>query len=427
MRYTILLPLLLLISSTLPAAVQELNGIAAVVDDDVITWSELQQRVESISKQLQQNNTRLPPRNVLERQVLERLILEQLQLKRAAQLGIQVDDESLNRVIGKIAKENHLSLEQFRDTLKQQGLDFAYFREQIRREIIMSRLRSKEVDNRVSVTPQEVNAFLEGQKGQQQRDTEFHLFHILISVPGSASPEQIQAARSKAEEVLGKLQSGEDFKQMAVAYSDGQQALEGGDLGWRRAAQLPTLFADEVLKMQPGDISNLIRSSSGFHILLLADKRGQQKHMIRQVHARHILIKTSPLVSDDEARKRLLRLRERILGGEDFAKLARANSEDPGSAVKGGDLGWANPSIYVQEFQDAINNTQVNSVSQPFKSPFGWHILQVLGWRDYDNTEEARRNQAFQALRQRKIEEAQQNWLRRLRDEAYVEIRLDNR
>lgn len=427
MRYTILLPLLLLISSTLPAAVQELNGIAAVVDDDVITWSELQQRVDSISKQLQQSNTRLPPRKVLEHQVLERLILEQLQLKRAAQLGIQVDDESLNRVIGKIAKENHLSLEQFRDTLKQQGLDFAYFREQIRNEVIMSRLRSKEVDNRVNVTPQELNAFLEGQKGQQQSNTEFHLFHILISVPGSASPEQVQAARSKAEEVLGKLQSGADFKQMAVAYSNGQQALEGGDLGWRRAAQLPTLFADEVLKMQPGEISNLIRSSSGFHILLLAEKRGQKKHMIHQVHARHILIKTSPLVSDDEARKRLLRLRERILGGDDFAKLARANSEDPGSAVKGGDLGWANPSIYVQEFQDAINNTPVNTVSQPFKSPFGWHILQVLGWRDYDNTQEARRNQAFQALRQRKIEEAQQNWLRRLRDEAYVDIRLDNR
>jgi len=425
MRHTLLLPLLLLISSSLPAAVQELNGIAAVVDDDVITWSELNRRVETISQQLQQKNTQLPPRNILERQILDRLIIEHLQLKQAAQLGIQVDDENLNKVVANIAKENHLSLEQFRETLAREGVSFAFFREQIRNEIIMSRLRSNQVDNRVNVTPQEVDTFLESQQGQQERNSEFHLYHILVSVPGSASPEQVQASRAKADEVLGKLRAGADFQQMAVAYSDGQQALEGGDLGWRRAAQLPTLFAEEVLKMQPGEISELIRSSSGFHILLLADKRGQERHLIRQVHARHILLKTSPLVSDQEARNRLLRLRERILGGEDFSELARSHSEDPGSAVKGGDLGWADPAIYVREFQDALTNNAVDTISEPFKSQFGWHIMQVLGWRDYDNTEEARRNQAFQALRQRKIEEEQQNWLRRLRDEAYVEYRLE--
>jgi len=417
---------MLLISSTLHAAVQELNGIAAVVDDDVITLSELNKRVETISQQLQQRKTPLPPQKILERQVLERLIVEQLQLKQAAQLGIQVDDENLNKVIANIAKENNLNLDQFRDTLSRQGISFAYFREQIRNEIIISRLRSKQVDSRVNVTPQEVDAFLEGQKGQSERDTEFHLYHILISVPGSASPEQVQASQAKAEEVLGKLHNGAVFQEMAVAYSDGQQALQGGDLGWRRAAQLPTLFADEVLKMKTGEVSSLIRSSSGFHILMLAEKRGQQKHFIRQVHARHILLKTSPLVSDDEARNRLQRLRERIQAGEDFAELARANSEDPGSAVKGGDLGWADPSIYVPEFQDALSNNAVGKVSKPFKSQFGWHILEVLGWRDYDDTEDARRNQAFKALRQRKSEEATQNWLRRLRDEAYVEYRLDD-
>lgn len=425
MRQTLLLSLLLLISTSLSAAVQELNGIAAVVDDDVITWSELNQRVETISQQLAQKNTPLPPRNILERQILDRLIIEQLQLKRADQIGIQIDDESLNRVIANIARENKLSLEQFRNTLIQDGMDFAFFREQIRNEIIMTRLRTSQVDNRVTVTPQEVDALLEAQKGQLQRNTEFHLYHILIAVPGSASPEQVQEARAKADEVLARLGQGADFQQMAVSYSSGQQALEGGDLGWRRAAQLPTLFADEVLAMQPGQISKLIRSSSGFHILQLTEKRGQERHIVRQVNARHILLKTSPLVSASEARNRLARLRERILAGEDFAELARAHSEDPGSAVKGGELDWSDPGIYVQAFQDALKNHPVGAVSEPFKSQFGWHIMQVLGWRDYDNTEEALRNQAYQAIHQRRTEEEQLDWLRRLRDEAYVEYRLE--
>lgn len=425
MRQTLLLSLLLLFSASLTAAVQELNGIAAVVDDDVITWIELNKRVESISKQLAQRNTPLPPRNILERQILERMIIEQLQLKRAEQVGIRIDDESLNQVIANIANENRMTLKQFRQTLAADGISFAFFREQIRNEITITRLRNSQVENRVTVTPQEVDNFLEAQKGQLERNSEFHLFHILIAVPANASPEAIQSARTKGEEVLTKLRGGADFQQMAVSYSSGQQALEGGDLGWRRAAQLPTLFAEVVLDMRPGKITNLIRSSSGFHILKLAEKRGQERHMIRQVNARHILLKTSPLVSDSEARKRLSRLRERILGGAQFAELARAHSEDPGSAVKGGELGWADPGIYVQEFQKALKSTPVGKISRPFKSQFGWHIMQIQGWRDHDNTEEALRNQAFQALRQRRIEEEHQDWLRRLRDEAYVEYRLE--
>ncbi len=424
MRQTFLLSLLLLLSTSLSAAVQELNGIAAVVDDDVITWSELNQRVESITKQLAQRNTPLPPHSILERQVLERLIIEQIQLKRSEQAGIQVDDESLNQVIANIARENRMSLDEFRNTLARDGISFAFFREQIRNEITITRLRTSQVDNRVTVTPQEVDTFLDTQKDQLQRNSEFRLFHILIAVPGNASPEEIQTARTKGEQVLAELKQGADFQQMAVSYSKGQQALEGGDLGWRRAAQLPTLFAEVVLDMQPGQISDLIRSTSGFHILKLTQKRGQERHIIRQVNARHILLKSNPLVSDAEARNRLSRLRERILGGADFADLARAHSDDPGSAVKGGELGWADPGIYVKEFQDALKNTSVGDISQPFKSQFGWHIMQVQGWRDYDNTEEALRNQAFQALRQRRIEEETQDWLRRLRDEAYVEYRL---
>jgi peptidyl-prolyl cis-trans isomerase SurA len=425
MRQTLLIPLLLLFSSSLAAAVQELNGIAAVVDDDVITWIELNQRVESISQQLAQRNTPLPPREILERQILDRQILEHLQLKLAEQAGIQIDDESLNQIITNIARENGMSLEQFRGALARDGIEFAFFREQIRNEVIITRLRASQVDNRINVSPQEVDTFLEAQKGQQQRNTEFHLYHILIAVPGSASPDEVSEARSKAEQVLAELRQGADFQQMAVSYSSGQQALEGGDLGWRRAAQLPTLFAEKVLAMQPGQVSDLIRSSSGFHILKLAEKRGQERHIIRQVNARHILLTTSALVSSAEARIRLTRLRERILGGEDFAELARAHSEDPGSAAKGGELGWADPGIYVQEFQQALKSTREGAVSEPFKSQFGWHILQPLGWREHDNTEEALRNQAFQALRERKIEEETQNWLRRMRDEAYVEYRLE--
>jgi peptidyl-prolyl cis-trans isomerase SurA len=425
MRQTLLIPLLLLLSSSLAAAVQELNGIAAVVDDDVITWIELNQRVESITQQLAQRNTPLPPREILERQILDRLILEHLQLKLAEQAGVQIDDESLNQIIANIARENGMSLEQFRGALARDGIEFAFFREQIRNEVIITRLRASQVDNRVNVTPQEVDTFLEAQKGQQQRNTEFRLYHILIAVPGSASPDEVREARSKAEQVLAKLHQGADFQQMALSYSSGQQALEGGDLGWRRAAQLPTLFAEKVLAMQPGQVSDLIRSSSGFHILKLAEKRGQERHIVRQVNARHILLTTGPLVSSAEARTRLTRLRERILGGEDFAELARAHSEDPGSAAKGGELGWADPGIYVQEFQEALKSTPEGAVSEPFKSQFGWHILQPLDWRDHDNTEEALRNQAFQALRERKIEEETQNWLRRMRDEAYVEYRLE--
>ena len=425
MRPTLILLLLLTLASPLHAAVKELNGIAAVVDDDVITWHELDQRVASISKQLQQKGTRLPPNNILERQILERMIIEKLQLASAKQLGIQVNDEQLNLIITKIASENGMNLEQFRQRLASDGMGFADFREQIRSEVLISRLKTKQVDNRVTVTPQEVDAFLEAQKGQQEQNAEYHLRHILVALPGSASPEQVKAGRDKAENLLKQLQQGADFKQIAISYSDGQQALEGGDLGWRRLGQLPTQFAEVVAKMEPGQVSPILRSSSGFHLLKLEEKRGEKKVMVRQVHARHILIKTNELVSDDEAKARLERLRERILNGADFATLARGNSEDPGSAANGGDLGWANPSIYVSAFQEALKDTPVGQISQPFRSQFGWHILQPLEWREHDSTDEARRNRAFKTLRDRKIEEETQSWLRRLRDEAYVEYRLE--
>lgn len=425
MKQLLLLPLLLLLAWQAPAAVEELNGIAAVVNDDVITRSELQQRVKTIVGQLRAQHTQLPPQAILERQILERMIVEKLQLEQAEQLGIRIDDEALNQIIANIAKENGLTLIQFRDTLEREGISFAYFRQQIRDEVTITRLRNSRINNRITVSPQEVDTFLDGQHRQQAGNEEYHLLHILIALPSDATPEQIETAHATAEKVQGELQAGADFRRTAITYSNGQQALEGGDIGWRRAGQLPTIFSDVVAKMAIGELSPIIRSPSGFHLLKLEEKRGETRNIVRQAHARHILIRSSDLVSDSEAQQRLARLRERILGGEDFAALARANSEDPGSAVKGGDLGWADPSIFVDTFRETIEKTRPGTLSEPFKSQFGWHILEVLDWRDYDSTEEVQRNKAFEALRQRKIEEETENWLRRLRDEAYVEIRLD--
>ncbi len=425
MRTFFSLCLLLTLSAPLHAATKEINGIAAVVDDDVITLNELNRRVNELSKQLSAKGTRVPPKAILERQLLERMIVEKLQLAMAEKRGIQVADEQLNQIIGDIAKRNGMGMDKFRAALKKDGISFASFREQIRNEVIVSRLKNAMVDSRVNVSAQEVDAFLEGQSQQSAKNTEYHLRHILVALPGNASPEQIQEKKRKAEGLLGRLHKGEDFRQIAISYSDGPQALEGGDLGWRRLAQLPALFAEVVTKMKKGEISQLIRSSGGFHLLQLVEERGEQKVMLRQVHARHILIATNKLVSSDAAHKRIERLRQRILKGEDFAALAKVNSDDTGSGAKGGDLGWADPSIYVKEFQEALKETKVKTISPPFKTQFGWHIVQPLGWRTIDNTEEAKRNQAFAALRQRKAEEETQNWLRELRDQAYVEYRLD--
>jgi peptidyl-prolyl cis-trans isomerase SurA len=381
--------------------------------------------LKPLLKQLQERGTRLPPVAALKRQLLERMILERLQLEQARQVGIRIDDEELNRIIERIAAQNDLTLLQFRDALQRDGVSFAAFREEIRNEVIITRLRKNRIDKRVDVSPQEIDNLLEAQRRDQSQNEELHLQHILIALPSDASPEQIAERRRKTEQVLGELRAGADFGNMAISHSAGPQALEGGDIGWRRLAQLPAAFAKAVATMEVGEISEPVRSTSGFHLLKLLEKRGEQRHLVRQVNARHILIKTSALISDREAQARLERLRERILAGEDFATLARAHSDDTGSARNGGELGWADPSIYVQAFRDTIKQSKPGAISAPFKSQFGWHILQVEQWRDYDNTAEYERKRAFEALRERKVEEETENWLRRLRDEAYIEIRLD--
>jgi peptidyl-prolyl cis-trans isomerase SurA len=433
MKQLLLLPLLLLLGTAHAAdaaqaahpAIEAIDGIAAVVDEDVITRAELENRLQTITRQLRQKGTQLPPRAVLQRQMLERMIIEQLQLALAKQLGITVDDEELNKVIDRIAEQNKLTLLQFREALQGEGITFATFREEIRKEVIITRLRNNQVAKRVDVSPQEIDNLLEEQRRSQSKNEEYHLQHILISLPVDASPEQLAASRDQVAQLQSELQAGADFSTLAISHSAGPKALEGGDIGWRRLAQLPVAFAEAIKGLNAGEVSKPVRSTSGFHLLKLLEKRGDQRHLVRQVNARHILISTSALISDQEAKARLERLRERLLNGEDFAELARAHSDDTGSAARGGELGWADPSIYVEAFRDAISKSRPGEITHPFKSQFGWHILQVSEWRDHDNTEEVERNRAFEALQERKTAEETENWLRNLRDEAYVDIRLE--
>ncbi|MFA7632860.1 MAG: peptidylprolyl isomerase [Thiohalomonadaceae bacterium] len=425
MKYLALISLLLgnlLFSpATHATKVTELNRIVAVVNNEAITSLELEKRLQTALTQLRQNNTSLPPMGILRSQVLDHLIIERLQLELARERDIQINDEALNEVITNIAAQNQLSAPQFRELLARDGISFTEFREDIRNELILNNLRAREVDAHVEVTAQEVDALLTRQAISGEMDTEYHLGHILIALPEGASPEQVQAARTKAEDVLAQLRAGADFKQIAITHSAGQQALQGGDLGWRSGGQLPTLFADAVLRMTPGEVSEPLRSSSGFHLVTLFAKRGEQSEYITQTHARHILVHTTALVNDAEAKNKLIRLRERILQGEDFAELARANSEDTGSGAQGGDLGWTNPGTFVGPFEEAIDKLQAGEISEPFQTQFGWHIVQVLERRQHDGTDDIKRARAYERIRQRKVEEETQDWLRRLRDEAYVE------
>ena len=418
-----LIGLLLGLAPALP--VLAFDRIVAVVNDDVIVASELESSTRSIAAQLRQQGTRLPPERVLERQVLERLVLERLQLQVAERTGVQIDDEVLNEAVRSIAERNGLTVGQFREVLARDGFDFAAFREDIRRKLTLEQLRRRQVDNRITVSEREIENLMETVARQAGIEGEYRLAHILIAVPEAAAPDQTEAARAEAEQVLADLRAGADFARTAVSVSDGQQALEGGDLGWRAGSELPTLFAEVVPRMDPGDVSEVLRSPSGFHIVKLVDARyGGDEHIVRQTHARHILIRPDEVTSADEARRRLAQLRQRIEGGDDFEELARAHSEDRGSAVKGGDLGWVSPGDVVPEFERVMNALPPGSVSPPFQTPFGWHIVQVLERRDHDSTTEVQRARAREIIRERKLDEEVEAWLRRLRDEAYIEYRL---
>jgi peptidyl-prolyl cis-trans isomerase SurA len=421
------LVLLWLLSLALPAhgaEPVEIEHIVAVVNDDIILASELDSWMHRVKQQLRERNTRLPSEAVLRKQVLERLIMTNLQLQFAKRAGIRVDDATLNRTMRKIASENGLTLGQFHDILQRDGVDFAEFREDIRDEITISRLRQQQVGNKIVVSEREIDNFL----AKQPLDTgiRYHLAHILIALPEAASPEQIQAAKQKAEKIVATLSAGADFKETAVAESDAPDALEGGDLGWRQANELPTLIGPLVPKMEVGEIMPPLRSPSGFHIIKLLDAEGRgPQHIVTQTSVRHILIRVNEVISDVDAQTRLSQIRERVEGGGDFAELARAHSDDTASAVKGGYLGWVRAGELEPRFEQAIAQLSPGELSEPFKTRAGWHLAQVLDRRQQDDTQEFQRTKVRAQLHERKYAEELSAWLRRLRAEAYVEYRLD--
>ncbi|MBI4006337.1 MAG: peptidylprolyl isomerase [Gammaproteobacteria bacterium] len=403
-----------------------LDRIVAVVNDDVIMQSELEEKLRTVRNQLEQQGTALPPSGILEKQILDRLILNKLQLQLASSTGIRIDDETLNRTISNIASENNVSLTQFREILEKDGYSYEHFREDIRNEIIITRLRERNVDNRIIVTDREIDNFLATKEQQGPIENEYRISHILIAIPEAATPEEIEQARLVGLKVLEDLANGQDFAELAKTVSEGKQASEGGDLGWKKAADIPSLFSDYIDDMKEGDVSELIQSPSGFHIIKLSGFRSSEKNIVTQTHARHILIKPNELSTEKDIKVRLEQLKLRIEGGDDFAELARAHSGDTVSAAEGGDLGWVNPGSLVHDFETQMNKLEPGQISEPFNTEFGWHIVQVLERRDYDNSEDLKRNRAREAIRKKKIEEAHENWLRDMRDNAYVEYRIDD-
>lgn len=419
------LALLIAVSSALSpahAAVQELDHIVAVVNDEVITRQELARRYDEVVRNLSRQNTPLPPRNVLEKQLLERMVTELALQQHARATGIRVDPTQVERALQRIAAQNKLDLAGLQAALEKDGQSLDTMRTTIRNELLIARARERDVDNRISVSDAEIEGYLQTQ-AQQGVETEYNFAHILVTVPENASPEQIQARRARAEDIVAQLAKGADFAQLSASYSDASNAMQGGEFGWRASGKIPTLFADALKLLQPGQISPILRSSNGFHILKLIDKRGLDATLnVTQTHVRHILIKTNELTSETDARNRLLQLKERIENGEKFEDLARLQSEDA-SASKGGDLGWINPGDTVPEFEKAMNALKPGEISDPVQTPFGWHLIQVLGRRTQDVTQERQKLLARQAIRERKGEEAFQDWVRQIRDAAYVELR----
>lgn len=410
-----------------PRTVVTLDRIIAVVNDEVITRIDLNERLKIAEEELRRRGVPPPPRPVFERQLLDRMIIDRAQIQFAKENGLRVDDAELDRALGRIAEDNKIPPAQLRAAVEKDGVPFARFREDIRGQIMMARLREREVDDKIVITESEIDNMLANPQQQAAGADEFNVSHILVRVPENARPDQIQARLERAEQALAQLKSGSDFRQIAATFSESPDALQGGNMGWRDGERLPTLFFDALRNMKAGELSGVLRSPNGFHILKLDDRRGGQgPAMVQQTNARHILIKASELVSDNEARTRLRNLKERLDNKADFAQLARANSEDT-SAAKGGDLGWISPGDTVPEFERAMNALKPGEISEPVRSSFGWHLIQVVERRSSDMTKERRRLTARQALRERKSEEAFEEWVRQLRDRAFVEIRLDER
>jgi peptidyl-prolyl cis-trans isomerase SurA len=410
---------------------QLLDRVIAVVNDGVVLQSELEEQLTAIVTRLraeQQQTGRqaeLPPLGVLRQQIAERLVMQEVQLQRAGRAGIRVNDETLNSALADVAKRNGIELAQLPEAVAAQGLDYASYRESIRRELTLNILRQRDVLQRINVSPRELQSFIDKQKNRPSELNQYNLSHILIAVPQAATPEQLDDAARRAADVFDRAGKGEDFARLAVQYSNSQTALEGGSLGWRRGGEVPTILAEVVAKLKAGEVSEPLRTPSGYHIVKLNEIRGDDvQTIVRQTHARHILMKPTELQDDATIRLKLSAIRERILKGEEFSAIAKVVSEDPGSAADGGDLGWTSPGTFVPDFERTLDSLKDGEMSEPIRTQFGWHIIQVLGRRDFDSTDELRRQRAFAQIRESKAEEETELWLRRLRDEAFVEMRM---
>ena len=402
-----------------------LDRVAAVVNDGIVLRSDVERQMQTIGDRIQQQGQQLPPRNVLRQQVLERLVLQELQMQRAERLGIKIPDEAINQALGEVAERNNIKFSDLPSVLETQGVDYRDYRDEVRRELTMQTLRQRDVLGRVYVSPREVEQCIAKRKASPNADNEFNLAHILVAIPSTADEQQVAERISRAQAVYERASRNEDFGQLAITYSDSGTALEGGALGWRKASQLPSFVSEIIPTLAAGDVTEPIRTPSGLHIFKVLEIRGgQAPALVSQVHARHILLKPNEVEDDQTVRQKLLQIRERVLGGESFEAIASVTSEDAGSAAQGGDLGWTGPGNFVPEFEKQLDALAENQISEPFKTQFGWHIVQLLGRRTYDASGDLTRNRCVSQLREARADEETEIWLRRLRDEAFVEYRM---
>jgi peptidyl-prolyl cis-trans isomerase SurA len=429
----VLAAILISLASSSPARAQTrelggggllLDGVAALVDEGIVLKSELRQQVALVSQRISEGEGALPPVSVLEQQILEQLVVRQIQLQRAERFGIVVSDDMLNSALSSMADEQGVSFEELPTRLAAEGIDYGLYRTDVREQIILQQLRQRDVIGRINVTPKELNNCLTRTESSASDDLDYNTSYILLGVSEAASPRELDEARGKLDDIYRRLDGDESFAELAVRLSDGQNALEGGALGWRKGAGLPTLFADVAVNLQPGQVSQPIQTGSGFYIVRLNETRGAEKVLQDQIRVRHILITPNEILDNAAAEVKITGIREQIVGGEEFSAIAKAVSEDPVSAADGGELGWSPAGTFAPEFEEVITALGLDDVSEPFRTRFGWHIAEVMERRTHDTTDEVKEQQCFESIRASKLEEETELWLRRLRDEAYVEYRL---
>ena len=407
-------------------AAQELDQTIAIVEQDVILESELKRRMKAIARQLKEKNQPMPPMEILQEQVLDRMIVDSLQLQMANRAGVRISEQELNAALADIAKNSNMTIDQLRQSMIKDDVNWELFREDLRNEIKVARVRNGQVSRRINISEREIDNLVKLIDAEGAQNVQYHLGHILIPIKDSGDQASIQEAREKVQDLIKQLRNGADFSGLAIRHSAGQEALQGGDFGWRPAPQLPTLFAGPAKNLEIGGISDPLRSGSGFHIIKLLDKKGELKHIVQQVDARHILLMPNA-IRDEAASKALIEnLHQQLKDGADFAELAKEHSDDKGSAREGGKLGWSKPDKFVGPFKEAVETLPLNQISEPIKTQFGWHIVEVLGRRDADQTDELKRDRAARILQSRKFDEEVESWLREMRDNAYVEVLISN-